>query len=125
MCKLNQCNVNSLTPDGYCHRHKVWSKHQKYIVPHLKKYIDKVKNTKGIKNKVEIVGNLLNYLNYKIEFLNLNEGFKTVILQRCEQIENDCKKQMEEPYHYDHIQIFFRCLDQINQLRINLGVLKD
>lgn len=49
MCKLNHYNVKSLTPGEYRHRHKIWSKHQKYIVTHVKKYLTKVNNTKGEK----------------------------------------------------------------------------
>lgn len=119
MCKLNYCKRISITPDGYCHVHKVWSQDKLYVVPHVQKYLNDVTKACRVKEKAKIIGKLFNYLKYKKEFINTYGNFKITILKKCDEIEQNCTDYIKSNY-FDNVQVFIDCINNIEKLRVNI-----
>ena len=63
---------------------------------YIKHYLDACEKTKDIKNKKVIVANIFNHLLANHALLILYPRFRKTVLNKVDEIENECKKRREE-----------------------------
>lgn len=96
-CKLEKCNNEIETEDGFCCKHGYYSSvSEKNITIHVKRYLDQINDLYSKKSKIKKMINLWYYLTYKKEFVLKHPIFYQTILNKAEELKKDLIK-------YDYI----------------------
>ena len=114
-CKSSKCNCSIFTTDGYCEKHKYYSRYDnKYIMDHINKFhIQNINNESSKEAKAKKTLLLFRYMSYKKEFFIEHPKFHMTVIKKGKQFKEDIDKALSVE-DYDKYISFLNEIEKFN-----------
>jgi hypothetical protein len=114
-CKISYCNCSIFTTDGYCEKHKYYSRYDgKYIMDHIKKFhIENINKESSREVKAKKTLQLFRYMSYKKEFIIEHPKFHLTVIKKGRQFKDDIEENLSTE-EYDKYISFLNEIEQFN-----------
>ena len=114
-CKISYCNCNIFTTDGYCEKHKYYSRYDsKYIMEHINKFhIKNINKESSREDKAKKTLLLFRYMSYKKEFFIEHPKFHMTVIKKGKQFKDDIEENLSTE-EYDKYNSYLNEIEQFN-----------
>ena len=114
-CKMSYCDCGVFTTDGYCEKHKYYSRYDReYIREHITKfYIKNINDESSSIGKAKKSLSLFRYMSYKREFFIENPEFHRVVIKKGKEFKEHIKKALSTE-EYDKFISYVNEIEKFN-----------
>ena len=114
-CKISNCTCGSFTTDGYCEKHKYYSRYDsKYIMDHINKFhIRNINEDNTEVGKAKKTLSLFRYMSYKREFFIKYPKFHITVIKKGREFQKDIEEVLSIEERDRYIS-FFNEIEKFN-----------
>lgn len=114
-CKISNCTCGSFTTDGYCEKHKYYSRYDsKYIMDHINKFhILNINKDNTKEGKAKKTFSLYRYMSYKKEFFIKYSKFHIIVIKKGKEFQEDIEELLSLEEYNNYIS-FVNEIEQFN-----------